>query len=411
MNFIDNLNNLNNATDLKDADSLYNGDTHMMRTRSILFRRLQDVVGMPSSRISPQERHMAADLLIEMLHEADLTTRIRCSERISQLKDAPPVLLRFLSSDVIEVARPLLQVSLSLNDSDLIYCAKAPSATIEHRLLIAKRKEVNEVVTDVLVSFNEIEVCKTLLNNKNSRFANNAIDAITAISKNINELVELLLLRPELRPSHGLTIFWWANAKDRRRIFQRFAVERITLLETAQDLYARAAEDNWQDAVVRKSLQFIERRQRNRAAIEKSPFESLEQAIESLENGYSVDTIKEISFLAGIKPTCGAQIFSDQGGEAIAILCKATGLKRRHFRLLWRGLHRPIGNDEDDIGFYANAQNIYDTLSTNCAQTVLRYWNWSLTSAMSPILAASIDDNTDLDFSIAAKSSRLVFGK
>jgi uncharacterized protein (DUF2336 family) len=382
----------------------------MVRTRGLLFRRLQDVVGLPSSRISPQERHMAADLLIEMLRDVDLQTRVRCSERISQLVDAHPLLLRFLSRNEIEVARPLLQVSNAFNDSDLIACAKSPTVSSEHRILIAQRKSVNEVVSDVLVEFGELDVCIALLRNEGARLANTAVETLTAMSKSYTELVTYLLKRPELRPSHGFTMFWWANSEDRRRILQRFAVERLTLLDAAQDIYARAAADNWQDALVRKSLQFIERRQRNRAAIEKSPFASLEAAVEAFEVDFNLDTIREISFLAGIKPACGAQIFTDPAGEPVAVLCKATGLKRRHLRMLWKGMDRPINDNPDEPDAFARASLVYDTLSINCAQTVLRYWNWSLTSAMSPILASQMEQDENLDFSTSMKTSRLVFG-
>jgi uncharacterized protein (DUF2336 family) len=381
------------------------------RTRVTLFRRLQDVVGLPSSRISPQERHMASDLLVEMLRESDLITRIRCSERLSLINDVPPILLRVLGRDDIEVARPLLEVCPAYNDSDLISIASWPKVTIEHRLLIAKRKKLNETVVDVMVEFQEPEVVAALLQNETAHFAHPALETATALSKSYPDLISLLLKRAELKPSHALTMFWWANSDDRKRILQRFGVERITLLEAAQDLFPRAAKDNWQDPLVRKSLQFIERRQRNRAAAEKSPYGSLEGAVEALEQEFNPVTIREIAFLAGIKPACGAQIMSDAGGEAISILCKATGLKRRYFRMLWKGMRRPLGTDEQPSETFERASYIFDSISTNKAQTILRYWNWALTSAMSPALAAKLDNDSDLnEDSVAARVSQLVFG-
>lgn len=380
------------------------------RTRSSLFRRLQDVVGLPSSRISPQERHMAADLLIEVLKECDTITRIRCSERISLLHDAPAHLLRFLGRDEIMVAKPILDISNAFDDSDLLAIATSPHVTTEHRKLIAQRKEVSETVADALVSFEEIEVILPLLQNNNAKFAYPAMETATVLSKDNPELVALLIKRVELRPSQALTMFWWSNYEERRKILQRFAVERITLLEAAQDIFSKAAQDGWQDPVVRKTLQFIERRQRNRAAAEKSPFASLEGAIEALEMEFNPLIFREIAFLSGIKPACGAQILSDPGGEAIAVLCKATGLKRRHFRILWKGLRRPTGTETDPDQTFYNANYIYDSLSTNKAQTVLRYWNWALTSAMSPAMAAQINADDDrIENSVAAKISNLVF--
>lgn len=381
------------------------------KTRLALFRRLQDVVGLPSSRISPQERHMAADLLIEMLREADVTTRVRCAERISLLHDAPALLLRFLGRDVIEVARPLFEVCQGFNDSDLIAVTNSPNITEEHRILIAGRKVVSEVVADALAEFKEYAVCRTLLKNEGAKLAHPATEIITAMSKSELDLVPLLLKRPELKPSQALTMFWWADDECRKRILQRFAVERLTLLETAQDLFPRAAKDGWQDSLVRKSLQFIERRQRNRAAAERSEFGSLEGAIEALEREFNTHTLKEISFLAGIKPACGAQILSDPSGEAIAILCKATGLKRFYLRALWRGLRRPLENDGEPNPAFVRTSLVFDSISTNRAQTVLRYWNWALTSAMSPMLAANLEENDEImDFSVSARMSHLVFG-
>lgn len=380
------------------------------KTRAALFRRLQDVVGLPSSRISPQERHMAADLLIEMLRECEVATRVRCAERISLLHDAPSLLLRFLARDDIEVATPLIQICTSFNDSDLIAVANSPNVTEQHRLLIAQRKVVNEVVSDVLTEFGELEVCIALLKNEGARLAHPATEKITAMSKGESSLVPLLLKRPEIKPSQALTMFWWADEEGRKRILQRFAVERITLLEAAQDLFPRAAKESWQDPLVRKSLQFIERRQRNRAAAEKSPFGSLEGAIEALERDFNMETLKEIAFLSGIKPACSAQILSDPGGEAIAILCKATGLKRFYLMALWRGLRRPLGTDAEPNPAFARTRLVFDSISTNRAQTVLRYWNWALTSAMSPVLAAKLEEDDEImDFSVSARMSHLVF--
>lgn len=382
------------------------------RTRATLTRRLQDVVGLPSSRITPQERHIASDLLIEVLRDSDTTSRMRCAERMALLVDAPALLLRFLAKDEIQVAIPLLEICEGFDDSDLVATALATTVTTAHRVLIAKRKRVSETVVDALVSFNEVDVVLTLLRNEGATFAHPAMEIATAMSKHEPRLTPFLLKRPELKPSQGLTLFWWAGPDERKRIFQRFAVERLTLLDAAQDMFARAAKDGWQDPLVRKTLQFIERRQRNRDAAARSPYGSLEGAIEALETELpSREFFKEFSFLSGLKPMCGAQILSDLGGEAIAVLCKATGLKRKYLRLLWKGLRRPLEVEGEPDESWSRALYTYDTLSTNKAQTVLRYWNWALTSAMSPTLAAKLEEgDDDLIYSVAARSSNLVFG-
>jgi S-formylglutathione hydrolase len=52
-----------------------------------------------------------------------------------------------------------------------------------------------------------------------------------------------------------------------------------TLGDAAGDVFPMAAAEGWSDPLVRKALQFIERRQRNRSAVAKSPFASLDEAV------------------------------------------------------------------------------------------------------------------------------------
>lgn len=216
--------------------------------------------------------------------------------------------------------------------------------------------------------------------------------------------------REELRPSQGFALFWWADADSRRVLLRRFAVDRQILQDVVSDVFPIAAEEGWSDPVTRKALQFIERRQRNRAALARSAYESLEEiVVEAEQVGLSRERVEEIAYLSGLKPATGAQIFTDLGGEPLAVLCKATGLKKTGLARLWRAARRSFDGDP----VWENALETFDTLSPDKAQTVLRYWNWSLTSALSPTLAQTLDesDAEDPAFSTAERTARLVFGR
>jgi uncharacterized protein (DUF2336 family) len=382
------------------------------RSRITLLRRLADVVCLPSSRVNAFERAMTADLLVEMLREASAADRARVAKRMTGLVEAPNNLLRLLLLDEIDVARPLLEESAALSDADLI--ATALGAETEHRRLIARRRDLSEIVGEVLLERAEFKVIETLLRNETARLSQPTIDAIVAASREDPALVTLILRRGELRPSQAYIMFWWCDADARRHILQRFAVSREVLQEAAGDVFAVAAGEGWQDAPSRKALQFIERRQRNRAAIDKSPYDSLEDAVREAQTGLSREIAEEISYLAGIKPTTGAKIFGDEGGEAIAVLCKATGLPKAAVRAIWRGLRRP---ETDGQGRYLPALErvmiTYDSLAVDRAQTVLRYWNWSLSSALTPALVKAIreGDTAMMDeFSVPQRAAMLALG-
>jgi uncharacterized protein (DUF2336 family) len=383
------------------------------RARAALLKRLADVVCLPSSRVNTFERAVTADVLVEILREAEMEDRTRVARRLANLGEIPPTLVRMLLRDAFEVSAVLLEHCASLTDIDLLDCVR--HAGLNHRRLIAARRGVGAVVCEALVERMEPTVIETLLRNTLAQLSAEAVETLVAATRQAPELVPLMLKRPELRPAHAYILFWWADADARRTILQRFAVSREVLQEAAGDVFPLAADEKWADPLARKALQFIERRQRNRAAIEKSPFAGLEEAVDAAHDGVTSELVEEISYLSGIKPMTGAKIFTDLGGEALAILCKATGLHRAALRTLWQGLARPeVDEAGAPVAAFERVLMTYDMIATDRAQTVLRYWNWSLSSALTPALVQAIRDGEEdaLDeYSVPQRSALLAFSR
>jgi uncharacterized protein (DUF2336 family) len=380
------------------------------RARVALLKRLADVVCLPGSRVNTFERSMTADLLVDALRDAPSEDRVRVARRLASLGEIPASLVRLLLRDRLEVAQPLLEECASLSDSDLLDCAR--NGSMEHRKLIAARRGLGEVVAEAVVEPMEPPAVEALLRNELARLSNMAVETIVAATRESPRFVPLLLRRVELRPHHAYVMFWWSDAEARKAILQRFAVSREVLQEAVSDVFSMAAEEGWSDAISRKALQFIERRQRNRQALARSRFASLEDAIVAASEGLTRDVAEEISYLSGLKPMTGAKIFTDPGGEPLAILCKATGLPREAVRLLWQGLRRP---EIDASGALTPALErvmiAYDTIAVDRAQTVLRYWNWALSSALTPALLRAIrdgDEDAVDDYSAPQRAAMLV---
>ena len=370
-----------------------------VRARHALLKRLADVVSLPASRINAFERAVTGDLLVEMLRLAAPRERKRVAERLAPLSELPNSLARLLLRDEPTVAGLLIEQCASLTDADLVSCAR--DTGLEHRLLIAARRGISEVVAETLASFEEAVVLEVLLRNVTARLSQSAIESIVSLSRQSPTLCTSLLRRPELRPSGAYVMFWWCGPEDRKTILQRFAVSREVMQEVVEDVFAMAAEEGWSDPVSRKALQFIERRQRNRGAIAKSPYDSLEQAVAAAaEGGLNREVASEIAYLAGIKPLTGAKLLGDMGGEPLAILCKATGMTRNDLLNLWRSMRRPEVTAEGLIDpVWERVSITFEMLAVDRAQTVLRYWNWSLSSALTPALLKIIreGENESLD--------------
>lgn len=384
--------------------------SRVSNARTMLLRRLVDIIALPASRISPQNRALAADILIDLLFQLGDRERLLCASRLQDTNEAPRRLLRYLAQCSFRVAEPLLTKNKSYDASDLIDLVRTTS--IEHRIAIAERRNVPVSVTDALIETGEIETLRRLLANPGAHLSELGMDQLVQLSRQHESLCTLLAKRMEFLPSQAMAMFWWADGATRRLILTRHAPDRMTLIEQCSDIFSKFKREDYDDPIARKTIQMIERRQRNRAALERSEFESLEAAISFAEaEGITPHIMQEIGYLCGMKPLSTAKLMSDLGGEGMAVLCKATGLKRDNLVSLWRAMRRPVmldnGRTHPQLDYVLET---YDLLSVVKAQTVLRYWNWSLTSS-GPVPTAAGNDRSAMDsFSNPRRTAKLVFG-
>jgi len=381
---------------------------HKPRARLALVQRLCEIVSWPESRIPGYERQLAADILVGLLRTSNVELRRRCAEGLVRVTDAPKALLRYLARDEISVALPLLEAGAGFDDSDLVATVRA--GVLAHWIAIARRRQLTETVTDALLQTGETAVIEAVLRNSGSRLSTQGVDLVVARSRQASTLPMLLVPRMELRPTQALVLFWWAGFEARLHILRRFAVDRNVLIQEMGDVFRLAAAEGWSDADTRKTLQVIERRQRNRAAAAQSPYGSLEGTLAAAERGIDRALVHEIAHLAGIKPTTAQQIFTDPGGEAIGVFCKAVGLKRPMLLALWRALRRPPGDPDATNNSLGRTAYGFDTLATAKAQTVLRYWNWSFTADAANIERVAFEEDA-LDLSLARRNAALLFNR
>jgi len=380
---------------------------HEPKARNALVQRLSEIVSWPESRAPTYERQLAADILVGLLRTSSTDLRRRCALGLIRIQDAPKTLLRYLARDEITVALPLLESAVGFDDSDLVATVRAGTAS--HWLAIARRRGLSEPITDALLQTGDVQVIETVLRNNSAKLSTQGVDLVVARSRKADSLPGLLVARSELRPTQALVLFWWAKFEARLHILRRFAVDRTVLLQELGDVFAVAAAEGWSDADTRKTLQVIERRQRNRAAAAQSPHGSLEGAlVVAVQQGIDRTLISEIAHLSGIKPTTAAQIFADPGGEAIGVFCKAVGMKRPGVIALWRALRRPHGDPDSLDNPLGRTAYVFDTLATAKAQTVLRYWNWSFTADAAGIEHVKFED-PDMELRLARRNAALLF--
>ncbi len=78
------------------------------RARLALLKRLADVISLPLSRVNSFERSVTADLLVEILRDAEFDERARIARRIATLAEIPNCLIRLILRDDLDIAYPML---------------------------------------------------------------------------------------------------------------------------------------------------------------------------------------------------------------------------------------------------------------------------------------------------------------
>ncbi|MEL7029934.1 MAG: DUF2336 domain-containing protein, partial [Pseudomonadota bacterium] len=302
--------------------------------RRLIVRKLCDLVVLPAGRLTANERALAADVLLNVLHSSDVPLRREAAERLARLSDAPAGLISHLALDVIDVARPILEQGPVAPDWLVLEAAR--NGTEAHRSALASRADLTPGAADQLIAFGETGVLEALLRNAHVRLSPSAMDRLAAQAGYLERFQDLVLDRDELTPAHGFALFWRLSARRRRTVLTRFSVDRRLLQESLQDLFRYAAFAETLDPVVRDVTSLIERRRLPRVDRDgAASLETIAKAVIAIRRAPSSELVGGLAQLVGVRSATLGRVFADPGGEPVAILCKAVGLSRDTFDVIF----------------------------------------------------------------------------
>ena len=179
------------ASSENDSETLLTPMTQSSSVRSLMVRKLADIVVLPTGQISANERSLTADILLQVIDKVDVDLRMEVALRISRVSECPPALVRALILDEPEIAERILCDCESISSALLIEAATL--GTTAHRLLIAQRADLTTAITDALLKFEELEVCAQVLKREKCELSSTSINMLVALSANKVELQPLIL--------------------------------------------------------------------------------------------------------------------------------------------------------------------------------------------------------------------------
>jgi hypothetical protein len=345
---------------LRDLDDAVLRGTTESRTRALWHTTDLMITG----RYSEDEIWTFGEVIGRLADEIEVATRAQLAKRLAQFDKAPVNIIHKLAfDDSIEVAGPILQESNRLEPYALVanVCTKDQS----HMLAIAKRKSLDESVTDVLVTRGNQEVVKSVANNDGARFSDFGFLHMIKRAEGDSILAEQLGLRKDI-PRH---VFQQLIAKASDDVRKRLEHERPTMVDQIQTSVTDVAGELQSKFGPVSRTYFVAKRV---VTTQHRQGNLNENSISGYARSHKLDEVTiGLSLLCALPGDVIERAVLDKNREMLLILAKALDFSwATTMSLLFLGAkdHRITAKDLKDT------ENEYNRLNVETSRSVLKFY-------------------------------------
>lgn len=333
-----------NAEAVKRITDLFLRDCERLRDEHVAV--FDEVIGMLAARI---EAHARAEL----------------AERLADVANAPPNLIRKLARDEILVARPVLSRSPRLTDDDLVDVALTRGRN--HMIAITERQTLSETVTDVLVEHGDQVVVHAAARNLQARFSEHGFERLVERSRGDESLQLTLGDRPDLPLARLKELVGHAKSAAKQRLLAALGTRSAALVEEAIEngaaqVDADAYQALWQRLGAGETTGEAMRRFERGDLAESDVYEFALA-------GQAAEAEAALNLLARMPESFGVRVLVEPQDDLLLIVCKSLDFA-------WdtvEALRRLKVRDARTQPPAAKLKSSYETLSRVTADRVVRF--------------------------------------
>ena len=315
--------------------------------------------------LSDREKTLMFNIIQQLVHEVEVSVRVRLSQKFADNPDVPADLIKTLASDELDVAYPVLTKSNVLQDQDLIEIIRL--RTEEYHLAITLRSDISESVSDALIETENVGVITRLLKNEGAHISHAAMSYLVEQSQRVDTFQEPLLRRTDLPETLAKKMFMWVSGALRDFIVDRYDIDSVTV----DQLLEQAAREGFEATRLEKfdpSSELI-KSLRERGMI------TPEMLVQTLSDGEIPLFFAILSDLTNLNDALIQRIAFEKGGEGIAIACKAIDLPEIDFITIFRKSRRVSPGRAEATRDDVNAiLEIYRGITQDEAKTMIGMW-------------------------------------
>ncbi len=328
------------------------------------LRRVTDLFLGEADRLNNEQIELFDDVLIKLIERIENKALADLSSRLAPIDSAPIEVIRCLArNDEIAIAGPVLAESSRLTANDLIEVAKTKSQS--HLLAISGRSQIDETVTDVLLTRGNREVASRLSGNAGARFSEFGFETLVRAGETDAALAEKIGLRLDLPIRLLRELLSKATEAVRSRLLSLATPEnreeiRKVLASISNAVSAEVTAPRNFDNALDKVRAMHRNNELNEAVLfgfaNSRKYEEMVAAL-SMLCGAPIEVIKPL--MKSVKP------------DGLLIPCKAAGLKWGTVSVILKNriAHHSISDDE-----LAQCRTNFIALSVATAQRTLRFW-------------------------------------
>jgi uncharacterized protein (DUF2336 family) len=328
--------------------------------RSKMFALLARLFWRRGAIMKPKEKVMLAEILRLLRPKTLPQARMELAYEMAGSTLAEPDLLKVFAEDEIEIASPILFSSNRLEPSDLI--AVIDARGLSHGAVIAKRKGLSIAVIDALARLEDPEILRHLLEDPEAPFSIPALSSAALVAMTDIGLQKLIAERRELPESLAEDMMTWADPEVCESLNGRFLFDAM-VASAQQPVYGQKATALPEEPVAPAAEEPTD--------IELTP----SSMISALRAGNLALFQAQVAHLANLRMGLVRKLMNENGGDSIAFIARAIGLRRDEFAQIYlqvRKLRTKSGGvGAADLG---QALDFFDRTEAAQASAIIARW-------------------------------------
>lgn len=292
------------------------------------------VAALLEVELSIREQELLADVLINLVRQAEIDMRQALAERLSVMENVPFRLILHLANDAIPVASPILQKSPVLSDLDLIYIIKSRGP--DYWEAIAGREGLSKQIIDILSDKRDPLTAIQLSKNTRTRLTRHAMVVLADMARSSDRLAKPLLLRRELPASMVKELYEYVGQelKDMISAYYGYGVTPRNVTNDLDDLIIEFAGPEKlkyipTEAMITVADKFVRRKEL-----------TFELCLSVIQRGQIASFIALFARYTGLSIEKTYAAIKDSKGYKLALICRAFGIQKNSFSTIYRMTER-----------------------------------------------------------------------